>query len=199
MKTGRIFLATAGLLAASLVPAISVAASEPRVVVATPLVTTVHTRAAHGALAVNVVLRPSHPVELQRLVDEVNNPSSPRYRHFLRRGEFARRFAPSTQALATVRAYFRSFHVHLDAPRDGGLVVTARGQISNLEHALSTHFVRRHVGSQWQTLVNAPASVPLSLSRVLAAVTGISGERVHTSLVAHSVPTVTSGLSLIHI
>ncbi len=195
MKMGRIFLASAGLLAASVVPAISVAASEPRVVVATPLVTTVHARAAHGTLAINVVLRPSHPVELQRLVDAVNNPSSPQYRHFLRRGDFARRFAPSASALAAVRAYFRSFHVHLDAPRDGGLVVTARGQISDLSRALSTHFVQRHVGSRWQTLVNTPASVPLSLSRVIAAVTGISGERVHTSLVAHSVPTVTSGCS----
>ena len=195
MRTSRLFLASCGLIVTMVVPSWSAGASEPRVVVASPLVSDPQSRPATGDLAINVVLRPSHPDELTALVDGVNNPSSANYRHFLARGQFAQRFAPSASALAAVRDYFAAYHVTVGAPRDGGLVVSARGHVGDVARALDTHFVMRHLGSHWQTLVSTAASVPQSLGRVVAAVTGISGERVHNSLVAHAVPTVTSGCS----
>ena len=195
MKNGRLLLASGALLATALVPAMSVSAAEPRVVVATPLVSHLSARAATGELSINVVLRPSHEAQLAAVAADVNNPSSPLYRHFLARGAFARRFAPSPAALATLRDYFAGYHLRLGRIHDAGLVVSVHGQVADLSRALATHFVERRVGATWQTVVTSTASLPASLGRVVAAVTGISGERTHTSLVAHSVPTVSTGCS----
>jgi len=57
------------------------------------------------SLTFNVVLAPSHPQELQALLDGTRNPSSPRYGHYLAPGQFVSQFGPSDQQIGAVTSW----------------------------------------------------------------------------------------------
>ncbi|HEY1978244.1 MAG TPA: S53 family serine peptidase [Candidatus Baltobacteraceae bacterium] len=52
---------------------------------------------AGGASDAVVVLRLNHEAELERLVGDISNPHSPRFRHFLTLSQFEARYAPTRQ------------------------------------------------------------------------------------------------------
>lgn len=55
-------------------------------------------------LSMRVVLAPRDPASLARFVTDVSSPSSPQFRSYLPRGQFAQRFGPTTAAVQAVRA-----------------------------------------------------------------------------------------------
>lgn len=59
-------------------------------------------------MSVQVVLAPSHGARLHNLLAGLYNPNSASYRHFLAKGEFARRFAPNRAVRAELASYLRA-------------------------------------------------------------------------------------------
>jgi hypothetical protein len=59
-------------------------------------------------LRLTLVLQPPRQEELQRVIDEVNAPNSPRFHRFLTFDEWKARFAPSAATVDTVDAWARS-------------------------------------------------------------------------------------------
>ena len=59
-------------------------------------------------MSVQVVLAPSHGARLQKLLSGLYNPNSASYRHFLTKGEFAKRFAPDHAVRAALVRYLRA-------------------------------------------------------------------------------------------
>jgi len=80
-----------------------------------------------GAMSVEVVLAPSHEAQLQGLLESVYSPHSRSYEHWLKKGQFDSRFAPSRTEVSAMAGYLEA----------SGLV---------LEHS-SSPFLVRAVGS----------------------------------------------------
>ncbi len=59
-------------------------------------------------LTFEVVLEPSHRAELQQLLADQRDPSSPLYQHYLEPGEFARDFGPTSDQISGVTSWLHS-------------------------------------------------------------------------------------------
>src|SRR6185437_9621165 len=60
---------------------------------------------AAAGMAVAIVLRPQHEAELNSLVTALYDPQSASFHHWLAKGEYNARFAPSASQIAQVRQY----------------------------------------------------------------------------------------------
>ena len=87
------------------------------------------------SMHVDIVLALSHPAELKSFVQEVSDPSSPSYRHFVTVPEFTERFGPSQQDFDAVVRFAKAngFKV-VGASRDG-FDIQLKGSVANIEKA----------------------------------------------------------------
>jgi kumamolisin len=113
-------VALSGAFGASVAVAAAPAAT-PRFVAmkgSTPATTDTKTGAYQSSrMSVEVVLAPSHEAQLNAELEAVYNRNSPDYQHWLSKGQFAARYAPSAATRAAVASYLRA----------SGLSVTATG------------------------------------------------------------------------
>src|SRR5579884_3180335 len=100
---------------------------------------------------IGVVLRFRHTAALQRLVDQISDPGSPQYRHFLSVQQFEARFGPSPSALHRVDAWLRRSGLTVTGRSANGMTILADGNRAT---------VRRAVASQPDSLSESVASVP---------------------------------------
>jgi subtilase family serine protease len=100
---------------------------------------------ASQPLAVAVGLPLRNRDELQRLLDDLSDPASPRYRHFLGVAEFTERFGPTAADYAAVVRFAEQQHLVVKATHGNRLVIDLGGSVQQLESAFATTLVRyRH-------------------------------------------------------
>lgn len=178
----------AGLVAIGLPGAVS-AVPLPRGIVAdaAPVPAGTTWSAPTATVSANLVFQPSHPAALARLVTEQQTIGSPQYHHFLPRGAFARTFGASPPTVAALRHYLTSFGIHVGPLQPNGLSVTITGRTTDLARAFATSLRRGHVQHHSFTVFTAPASLPATLARSVAGVTGLSRLVVahHATVVRH--------------
>lgn len=124
-------------------------------------------------LSMRVVLEPRDPRALASFIDAVSTPSSPRYRHFLARGQFAARFGPTGAATAAVAGVLAHDGLRVASISQSHLVLSVVGRASGFAAALHAPIERWRLasGSTGYRLGGA-ARLP---SRVAADVAGIVG------------------------
>jgi len=84
----------------------------------------------------DIVLALSHPAELKSFLQEVYDPSSPSYRHFVAVPEFTERFGPSQEDYdAVIRFAKASGFTVLGGSRDS-MDIQLKGSVANIEKAL---------------------------------------------------------------
>ncbi|HWF73880.1 MAG TPA: S53 family peptidase [Solirubrobacteraceae bacterium] len=138
------------------------------------------------SMTVEVVLAPSHEAQLHSLMGALYNRSSPLYRHWLTKGRFAARFAPSRAERAGLARYLAR----------SGLVVTlaaspffvrATGSSARVSAALRTSLRMYKNARGVHYFSNATAvRLPESLTRGVLGVVGLSSTvRPHPSMVLH--------------
>jgi subtilase family serine protease len=137
------------------------------------------TNAATGAfqsksMSIEVVLAPSHRSQLQALLGRLYSPTSASYRHWLARGQFARRFAPSRAESAGVARYLAS--VGLVVQRSSSpFLVRASGSSAAISGALKTRlatYVDPHGTSYFANA--APVQLPANLAGGVLGVVGLT-------------------------
>lgn len=112
---------------------------------------------ATAPVQITLALKGRHQAELRRLVAEVSNPTSPRYRHFLTNAQYNRRFGPTATEVATAGGWLRRTGFVVDATTAGRGLITAHAPASTVGRLFDTTFGLFRVAGQ---LLRAPLSTP---------------------------------------
>jgi subtilase family serine protease len=126
-----------------------------------------------ATLRLEVALAPRDPEGLDAFVAAVSTPGSALYRRFLAPGAFARRFGPASSAIAAVRGALRAAGLAPGATSDGGLFMSVRGTVAQVEAALHTPIRSYRLRSGATALANTAA--PALRATVAGDVTSIVG------------------------
>jgi subtilase family serine protease len=142
---------------------------------ASPLATPSRDRGpAHGTIDFSVALRWRHPEQLAGLDQEVSDPASPEYAHYLTPAEFRSRFAPRPAAVARVKSFLRSRGFAIDGVSRGRMLIDATGSIANAERAFRTDLRRYQVAGHRLVEAARPVTIPASLGRSVLGVEGLN-------------------------
>ncbi len=77
-----------------------------------------------------------NPAELKRLIDELYDPASPNYRHYLTPAEFTAQFGPSEHDYQAVVDFAAANHLTVTATHPNRLVLEVVGAIADIEKSL---------------------------------------------------------------
>jgi hypothetical protein len=85
-------------------------------------------------LSVGLPLR--NPAELEQLLQEITDPASPQYRHFLTPEEFTRRFGPAAEDYQAVIAFAQTNGLRVTATHPNRMLVEVEAPVQLVEQAL---------------------------------------------------------------
>lgn len=121
-----------------------------------------------------IALRLPDPTAVTAFIDDVSNPRSASFHHYLARGQFAARFGPSTAEVATVRSALVTAGLSVTSVSSNHLLVSFSGPASTVEQAFHTGLVRVRLasGSIGQATTSA-VRLPANVARDVAAVVGL--------------------------
>ncbi len=86
-------------------------------------------------IEVSVWLNPHNRSQLDALANQLYDKTSPNYRHFLSRSQFAARFAPTAAEARTVRQFFEAHNLKVVKVGPHNFFVRARGTVGDVESA----------------------------------------------------------------
>jgi kumamolisin len=137
--------------------------------------TDVSTGAYHsGAMAVEVVLAPSHNAKLQSLLANVSNPKSRSYKQWLKKGQFDSRFAPSRAEVSAVSRYLAASGLVVRSS-SSPFVVRATGSSAKVSAAFKTslRMYRDPKGTRYYSNASV-VKLPTSFASDVLGVVGLS-------------------------
>ena len=139
-----------------------------------PGATRIGTVSASRRFNLTIGLAPKDPRAFDALVHDVSTPGSPRFRKFLRRGEYARRFGPTSASIAPLVSSLRAAGFRVGPLRGArqflNVSATAKG-ISNFFHSEMAEF-RTADGAKHFSVTSA-IRVDQALKPLLSGVTGL--------------------------
>jgi subtilase family serine protease len=125
-------------------------------------------------LHLDVVLGSRDPAGLQSFIEAVSDPTSPLYRRYLARGQFASTFGATPAAIASVRAALRKAGLSPGAPSTGGLTIPVDTTVAEARSALHVRFARYRLRSGRVAFANRSAPlVPGSIAGRVRAIAGL--------------------------
>ncbi len=89
-------------------------------------------------LPLTVTLKPRNPAALAAEAEQVSDPKSPEYRHFLTTAELARQFGPAPSTIAQVTSSLRQEGLTVGTPSATGLSLPVSGTVAQVQSAFST-------------------------------------------------------------
>jgi hypothetical protein len=128
---------------------------------------------ATSVLTAEVALRPADPAALEAFDEAVTTPSSPLYRHFLARGQFAARFGPPASAIAATRSWLRTQGLDVGATTPDGLLIPVSGSAATVGRAFGVGFDQDQLASG--RMVHEPTARPVVPSALASSVAGVVG------------------------
>jgi subtilase family serine protease len=127
-----------------------------------------------AAMSVEVVLAPRHQAGMNRSLTAIYNPSSASYHHWLKRGQFARQYAPTASAATRVTRALRASGLSVEATRSP-FMLRATGSSAQVERAFATHILRYRSPSGTRFHANAsPIEVPSAIASDVLGVVGLT-------------------------
>jgi subtilase family serine protease len=134
-------------------------------------------------LRMQVYLAPRNRAQLDRLLDQLQDPASPRYRRFLSAAEYEARFAPAQRDVDAVRGWLvrEGFRVTHASAAEGR--VAFEGTVATAERSFGVRIAGSRDGRHFGN-VDAP-KVPASLAGKISWVGGLdnlNASRMHTKI-----------------
>ena len=172
-------LAASALASAPLVASATVKVSGPRALVqaapALPLGARVTGPLSPSSqLHFDLQLRMHNGAAFTSLLKAVTSPTSPLYRHYLSRGEFARLFGATTSQIAAVDATVAAGHLRVLGVSSNRLFIRVQGSVKDTARFFSTAFaaVRLSSGQRgWMTTTSS--RIPANIAGAVQSVVGL--------------------------
>lgn len=99
-------------------------------------------------IEVSIWLNPHNRAELDALANQLYDPTSPKYRQFLSRSEFAARFAPTAKEAKTVQQFFEAHNLKVVKVASHNFFVRARGTVADVQSAFHVRLNNYQVGKK---------------------------------------------------
>ena len=129
--------------------------------------------AAAAPVQVTLALTPADPQALAGYAQQVSDPSSPLYRHYLSVDQFAARFGADASQVASVRTALSQAGLSVGSVAADGLSVTASGTAAEIEGAFDTQL--EHVTLADGTPAYADVTDPTLPAAAAGAVQNVAG------------------------
>ena len=120
-------------------------------------------------LSMEIRFAPRNQAELNQLLAEQQNPSSPNYHHWLKPGEYDQRFGASQADIDAVAEWLRSEGFAVESSSGG--FIRFSGTVAQAEHAFATRIERFGDGKTYAN-VDDP-SVPVRFAGVIVDILGL--------------------------
>jgi subtilase family serine protease len=124
-----------------------------------------------ATLSMRAVIAPRNQAELDQLLSDLQNPSSPDYHHWLAPGEFTARFGPTPDQLAQVSAWLSSQGFTVTSASADDRMVRFTGSAAQAATAFNVRLVAAADGKHFANL-DSPA-IPASLAGVIQSIQGL--------------------------
>jgi subtilase family serine protease len=126
------------------------------------------------AITITVWLNQHNKPALDALVEQLYDPNSPNYHHFLTMKEYKEQFAPTAGDVAAVRAFLSSHNIAVTSVDLHNHYVMARGTISDAQIAFNTQINRVMLNGVVHRMSTTEPAVPGEVAPLVAAVQGLS-------------------------
>ncbi len=149
-----------------------------------------HSRMLHHAgtgqqLDLSIALRARNQQAMDQLLQNLYNPLSPQYHHFLTPRQFAAQFGPTSTQINQVIAYLNSQGITVTQIAPSGLLIDARASVSTTEAAFAVQINNYQYGKR-QYFANAGApSVPSTIAPLILSIGGMDNSVQPHALVRH--------------
>lgn len=128
---------------------------------------------------------PQQEESVRQLIDQLHNPSSPRFQHWMTAEEFGREFAPASQDIAQVTAWLESHGFSVNVVYPSGMLIDFSGTAAQVRQAFHTS-IHRYVVNGQEHIANATdPRIPAALAPVVAGVVSMHNFRPHSMRAAH--------------
>ncbi len=112
---------------------------------------------ATATLPLTVTLKPRDPAGLSALAQQVSDPKSPQYRHFLTPVQIAQEFGPTRSTIARVTSSLQQEGLTVGRPAATGLSLPVSGTVAQVQSAFSTPIAKYRLSSGKTGYDNAAA------------------------------------------
>lgn len=143
---------------------------------------------------VSIWLNPHNRSQLDALAQQLYDPTSPNYRHFLTRAQFATRFAPTAAEAKTVQNFFENHNLKVVKVANHNFFVRARGTVADVESAFQVKLNNYQVGSKVLRANDRDPYVDGAAGSLVKSVSGLdTGEFEHPFMARSSTPPTQNG------
>jgi subtilase family serine protease len=126
---------------------------------------------AHMHVAIGLPLR--NREQLTNLLEDIYNPSSPNFRHFLSADEFAGSFGPSADDLQSVMDFAKAHHLKVDHTHPNRTLVDVSGKVADIEGAFNVHLHKFKHPKEDREFFAPDAEPSLNLKTPVLAISGL--------------------------
>lgn len=132
-------------------------------------------------ISVTVWLNLHNKAQLDALVQDMYDESSPSYHHFLTLAQYQAQFAPSAADSKTVQDFFTAHNLKVTATDPMNHYVTAQGRVADAQAAFNVQIQRAMVAGAVHRVTQSEPAIGGAAGAVVAAVQGLSdlGYRAH--------------------
>jgi subtilase family serine protease len=128
---------------------------------------------ASTVISFEVTLNPQHAAGAAALVEQVSDPTSASYRHYLTPARWESRFSPSTAQLQRVTAWLHGAGLTPGAVTPDHLAIAVSGTAAQVDHAFGTTLHTYKVQGREVRLTSSAISVPAEVAPLVQGAPGL--------------------------
>jgi subtilase family serine protease len=136
---------------------------------------------------------PEQEDEVRALIDDLHNPSSPKFHQWLTATEFGRSYAPAAADVDKITAWLESHGFTVNVVYPSGMAIDFSGTAGQVREAFHTAVDYYDVNGQRHIANASDPRIPAALAPVVTGVVSIHDFRPHAMRAAHRNFTFTSG------
>lgn len=135
-----------------------------------------------GNMGVDVIFNFSNQAELSSLLNNLSNPASSQFEHYLTAAGFNSRFAPSLSTYTSSISYFREYGLNVKETFSNRLLIALSGSASNFSKAFHTSITGYSSGGRQFFAPHSSPMLPAWLSSSVNTVIGLNSQYSDASL-----------------
>ena len=140
------------------------------------------------SINVTVWLNFHNKAALDSRVEEMYDPSSANYHHFLTMKEYTEQFAPTAKDMAQVHEFLAAHNMVVTSTDKANHFVVARTTVGDAQKAFNVHINRVAVNGVMHSMADSEATVTGAAAPLVATVQGLSDMSYHANISAASDP-----------
>jgi subtilase family serine protease len=136
---------------------------------------------------------PEQEEQVRGLIEELHNPGSPQFHHWLTAAEFGRSYAPAAEDVDKITAWLESHGFTINVVYTSGMVIDFSGTAAQVREAFHTAVHYYEVNGRQHVANATDPRIPEALAAVLTGVVSMHDFQPHSMKIAHRNFTFTSG------